>query len=163
MMEVIFAAGIPIYLYPDMTVKNTSMSHLIIEGNQNIRTVQQEFNRLFPFLKIEFFTEPHPAGKLTVKSKMINSNERIADVQRKQGSGLIDVSGTSTVSKLENSFEEQFGLYVQVFRKSGSIWLETSATDSWTLDQQNEEGRSLHQHFKIDIDKEEPNDRDVYR
>ena len=136
------------------------MSHLNIEGNQAIRSVQQQFNQIFPFLKIEFFTEPHIAGQLTVKNKMISALARIGDVQKVSRNGLIDVSGTSTVSKLESTFEEEFGLYVQVFRKSGNIWLETSATDNWTLDQQNEEGRSLHQHFKAE--REDPEEHDIY-
>ncbi|MBK8556702.1 MAG: hypothetical protein IPL65_13445 [Lewinellaceae bacterium] len=38
--------------------------------------------------------------------------------------------------------EEQCGLHVQLFRKSGSLWLETSRTDQLTLAQQNAKGES---------------------
>jgi hypothetical protein len=38
------------------------------------------------------------------------------------------------------------GLYVQVFRKSGKVWLETTATDNWSLYKQNEEGQELSVH-----------------
>jgi hypothetical protein len=31
----------------------------------------------------------------------------------------------------------------QVYRKSGKIWLETTVTDSWTLEEQNKQGESL--------------------
>jgi hypothetical protein len=34
-------------------------------------------------------------------------------------------------------------MVVQVSRKSGTLWLETTMTDSWTLGQQNEHGREL--------------------
>ena len=44
--------------------------------------------------------------------------------------------------------------------KSGKIWLETSATDYWTLEQQNEEGKSLAKHFKTES--ENINDIDPY-
>jgi hypothetical protein len=47
-----------------------------------------------------------------------------------------------------------------VFRKSGAVWLITSATDNWTLSQQNEEGKSLAQHFKEE--KENLDDHDIY-
>ena len=39
-----------------------------------------------------------------------------------------------TVETLESMFEDEFGLHVQVFRKSGETWLQTSVTDHWTLE-----------------------------
>jgi hypothetical protein len=36
-------------------------------------------------------------------------------------------------------------LSVQVFRKSGKSWLETTFTDGWTLKKQNQEGIDLSQ------------------
>ena len=47
------------------------------------------------------------------------------------------------VNKLENIFKDQFNLAVQVFRKSGNLWLETTMTDNWTLQQQNNHGREI--------------------
>ena len=47
------------------------------------------------------------------------------------------------VNELEEQFVSKFGLSAQVFRKSGNVWLETSATDSWSLRQQNDEGAEL--------------------
>ena len=44
--------------------------------------------------------------------------------------------------QVERLFESELGLHVQIFRKSGSIWLETSVTDDLTLDQQNAKGRA---------------------
>ena len=48
-----------------------------------------------------------------------------------------------TVGQLEKAFRERFGLNMQVSRKSGPVWLETTVTDKWTLRQQNEHGREL--------------------
>lgn len=45
-----------------------------------------------------------------------------------------------TVTDLEQSFNTIYGLGVQVFRKSGKIWLETTVTDGWTLEEQNRQG-----------------------
>lgn len=41
-----------------------------------------------------------------------------------------------TVWQVERLFEQEYALHVQVFRKSGSTWLETSVTDDLTLEQQ---------------------------
>jgi hypothetical protein len=48
-----------------------------------------------------------------------------------------------TVEELEKSFLVKFGLNVQVFRKSGKSWLETTITDKWTLEKQNTQGEEL--------------------
>ena len=48
-----------------------------------------------------------------------------------------------TVVDLEQSFSDVFGLGVQIFRKSGKVWLETTVTDGWTLDEQNRQGEAL--------------------
>jgi len=49
---------------------------------------------------------------------------------------------------LEKSFYDRFDMLVQVSRKSGSIWLETTMTDNWTLKQQNDHGRELSEPVK---------------
>ena len=45
-------------------------------------------------------------------------------------------------SELEK-FAKEFDLFIQVFRRSGNLWLETTATDNWSLHHQNEQGREL--------------------
>ena len=37
--------------------------------------------------------------------------------------------------------KEKYSLNIQVFRKSADIWLQTSATDHWTLEKQNGKGQ----------------------
>lgn len=48
-----------------------------------------------------------------------------------------------TVSELEQHFADVYGLSVQVFRKSGEVWLETTTTDNWSLEKQNQEAIDL--------------------
>ena len=48
-----------------------------------------------------------------------------------------------TVANLENDFDAIYGLAVHVFRKSGKVWLETTVTDNWTLEEQNRQGELL--------------------
>ena len=50
-----------------------------------------------------------------------------------------------TVTDLEQNFSDVYGLSIQVFRKSGDVWLETTITDGWTLEKQNEQGKMLSQ------------------
>ena len=133
---------------------------LMIDENQTIESLQREFNKCFTFLKIEFFREPCIKGKGKLKDQMIMTNEFISRLQRKEQFGKIEFANQTTVGELEQMFQDKFGLCMQVFRKSGNIWLETTSTDDWTLEQQNEEGKSLAQHFKIG--KENTDDHDIY-
>jgi hypothetical protein len=51
------------------------------------------------------------------------------------------------VQDVEQLLWDAFGLSVQVFRKSGNLWLETTVTDQWSLAYQNEQGRELSEQF----------------
>ena len=55
-----------------------------------------------------------------------------------------------TVGEFEKIFYEKTSLGVQVFRKSAGIWLQTSSTDSWTLEKQNGKGERSDSHVEID-------------
>lgn len=114
-----------------------------INGTNTLESVQKQFNLGFPFLKIEFFTEPHSKGKPTSGKLMLSSKKQIRECTKANVDVVLDVEKDLTVFELEELFEDSFGLHIQVFRKSGRIWLETTATDDWTLHYQNEEGKEL--------------------
>ncbi|MFM7016742.1 MAG: hypothetical protein ACKOX3_10490 [Bacteroidota bacterium] len=114
--------------------------HLYIDLNSKLSEIQREFSGLFPFLKIEFFKIPHKVGQGLTKDLIINSNKLVKDCSTVKKGGVIEFSKSTPVSDLELKFFKDFKLSVQVFRKAGRVWLETTATDSWTLAQQNEEG-----------------------
>ena len=137
----------------------SSIQYMIIDGKQTIADLKNLFNRSFPFLKIEFFRETCVNGKVNPKNKMITTNEVIVPLQRTMHLGKIAFTKQTTVGELEENFLNKFGICLQVFRKSGNIWLETTSTDDWTLEQQNEEGRSLAQHFKIEKNNHDDNDK----
>ena len=114
-----------------------------IKETVTIAEIQRQFNRAFPYLKLEFFESPHKAKEGSHKSKMIAHDRLLRTCRSLHNEGELQVIESETVSKLERDFWEQFGLSVQVFRKSGNLWIETSLTDSWTLKRQNEEGKEF--------------------
>jgi hypothetical protein len=59
-------------------------------------------------------------------------------------SGHLNIHKEMKVAELETAFEKIFGLSVQVFRKSEGIWIQTTASDSWTLNRQNSEAIEQH-------------------
>jgi hypothetical protein len=117
---------------------------IVIENKKKIFTIQKEFSSVFPFLKIEFFSRPHKVNESSQKRFMCRSDKTIEACSFKpKAEGKISITPDTTVSELEYELKKAYGLSVQVFRKSGNIWLETTVTDQWSLKKQNEVGKSL--------------------
>jgi hypothetical protein len=116
---------------------------LTINDKRKIFAIQEEFNQLFPYLKLEFFSKPHKPGGATSKKFMKNSSKTLGECRTIHNTGKITITPQMAVSDLEQSFDDIYGLGVQVFRQSGKVWLETTVTDHWTLEEQNQQGEAL--------------------
>lgn len=113
------------------------MQLLYISEDTRIGMIKTDFNRQYPFLKIDFLkgnaltkTRAHEFEKLNALNTLQN----------------IDIDKKRTVAELKKDFKDVFGLTAEIFRKSGNVWIETSLTDDWTLEQQNSEAEYLSQH-----------------
>ena len=116
---------------------------LHISPNRHIRDIQKEFNAAFPFLKLEFFMNKSFSRSNFSASQLIPSSIKLGDMQRGIADGNLEIDQAMKVNDLEKSFKDKFILAVQVFRKSGNLWFETTRTDNWTLQQQNNHGREI--------------------
>lgn len=115
---------------------------LHIKKDGIIKDIQKQFTEFFPYLKIDLFEFPHANKKMSPRKERIDQNMRINQFVKWDGDKVIEINEKMTVSQFE-TIMAQAGLFVQVSRKSGRIWIETSHTDDWTLEQQNEEGRLM--------------------
>lgn len=123
--------------------------HLAIFADRTIKEVQEDFTNAFPYLKIEFFRNGEVRKDRYPAQMMIAHNRTLKEAWvRKKTEGTFPLSETMTVSDLENKFLDHYGLSVQVFRRSGNLWLETTMTDNWTLRQQNEHGKEISTPFR---------------
>lgn len=113
---------------------------IIINDKRRISDIQKEFSNGYPFLKVEFFTVSHTKNKLSSLKNMIPNDRLLGSFRVRHDSGSIFMDASKTVFEIEDEFKTKFGLYAQIFRKSGSLWIETSLTDKWTLALQNSEG-----------------------
>src|SRR5688572_13250898 len=114
---------------------------LAISKEKTIQDLQLDFNRQFPFLKLEFYKRD-ATGKVSRGKKNLPYFFTLQQAGLKSN-GSLDVRHDMTVASLEGMFSSQFGLDVQVLRKSGIVWLETTVTDQWSLEKQNEHGREI--------------------
>lgn len=137
---------------------------LLINGERLISEVQGDFNSAYPFLKLEFFRNGSKRQDRYPANLKIAGNTRVKGAWAwKKNGGHLDLSDAMTVLELEQAFMDEFGLAVQVFRKSGNVWLETTMTDNWTLKHQSDHAReisnvNLNRHYDKDIGLDRDND-----
>ncbi len=116
-----------------------------------IAQIQEEFSKVYPYLKLVFFSKAHKAYKGShAKFLITDSSLTLGSLEKKPKSGDLYIEVEMPTWQVERLFEEEFGLHVQVFRKSGNTWLETSVTDDLTLEEQNIKGKASERlHFEI--------------
>ncbi|MEI9935044.1 MAG: hypothetical protein WDM71_09405 [Ferruginibacter sp.] len=119
---------------------------ITINKESLVKNVQDQFNIRYPFLKLEFFKN-YSNGKAIPKIERAGANELVKQLPGFVNEGIINIDYKRTVTELENDFKKQIGIMVEVFRRSGNVWIETSLTDDWTLEQQNKEGEQISSHF----------------
>lgn len=108
-----------------------------------IAELQEAFSKVFPYLKLVFFTKPHKAFKGSPAKFMIQDrSQQLGQLEKQTGDKALYLEPEMPVWQVERLFETEFGLHVQVFRKSGNTWLETSVTDNLSLEQQNAKGKA---------------------
>ena len=105
-----------------------------IEAGRTFDEVQEEFNKIFPYLKITSSFAGNSSKKLCLAGK--NNGIKVdGDI------AFFVCSDDTTVVDIVNQFKGVFNLQVKVLRKSDSHWIETLLTDSWTLEKQNTAGK----------------------
>jgi len=118
--------------------------NLYIKDELTLDEVQETFNTLFPYLKLEFFSKLHDPEQGTGLKFKLDSSSVIKEYRTIHGSNEMKVEHSMTAMELEQLFATQFGLGVQVFRRMGNAnWIETIATDTWTLEELNAESEAL--------------------
>src|SRR6185312_5376268 len=108
---------------------------------QFVRVVENEFNRIYPFLKIEF----EKNGNIRPDAADLEGPDY--DILRTRARHLLqeelNITDAMKVSELEAALQQVFGNSAQVYRKSGNFWIGTRMTRDWNLKQQNDHGREL--------------------
>ena len=116
------------------------MDTLHISDDIKLKELKAAFNKKFPHLKIEFFSEEHDEGEASTYKSMYDDELYLKDIRKNNTEGDLSINGHTKTSTFESNFKEKFGVNVQVWRKSGNMWLQTTTTDDWTLAQQEQKG-----------------------
>jgi hypothetical protein len=110
---------------------------LLLTKKTKIKEVKKAFSLHFPFLKLEFFQRQHNKGESSWFERAMHDWKHLEEGTTKLKEGVFAFTPAMTVAEFEKRLQEEHGLPVQIFRKSGSVWLETVQTDNMTLEKQN--------------------------
>lgn len=111
-----------------------------IHSELTIEDLISEFSKKFPGLRIELYSTEHSEGEGSRKSAQIDHSKTLSEINPGLEGGDWKIEPSLTVAEFEAACKDKYGLNVQVFRRSNKLWLQTSATDDWTLDKQNTKG-----------------------
>lgn len=107
-----------------------------INDHRKIFAVQEEFNQLFPHLRLAFLSKPSNVGHAASKKIMKERSKTLGDCRIVHTKGDLTISHFMTVADLQQSMSDNFGLSVIVYSKSGEDWIETTGNSKLSLDDQ---------------------------
>lgn len=115
---------------------------MTINTTTKVVDFQNEFMRLFPFLKIEFFRVPHDRSEKSVSEDMIfNRTTLLSEIDNFKKTGIFEFNPEMLVTDVEQQLLAQFGLSTQIFYKSNGEWVDvTTKLPILTLAAQNAKG-----------------------
>jgi len=108
-----------------------------INDHRKIFAIQEEFNKLFPRLKIEFQGKPNTIGRSPSK-KIYNSSKTLGDCRIEHTEGVLTMTPHMTAADLKQTLGDKFGLSIILLRQSGSEWVETTNNANLSLQEQND-------------------------
>jgi len=99
-------------------------------------------------LRLEFYLKGHEDNKGSKSEDQASHTTLLEQLNPGLTEDEFILDHQMTVSDFEKMMKDKYKLNVQVFRKSADLWLQTSATDHWTLEKQNAKG----QHSTVNYD-----------
>lgn len=106
----------------------------------SLADIRSDFRKRYPYLKLEFYNQPHLPGEGSGFRDHLDPESSIINTASLKGDQPVSLDAGQTVAGFESAFFQKTGIAVQVLRLSGSVWIQTTETDDWTLQQQNKKG-----------------------
>jgi hypothetical protein len=112
---------------------------ILISGNTLLSEIQSAFHNHFSMLGLAFFKRNHALGQANAKSDTLNNALSVSETSGLDLSITIVFTADMTVGAFEQYMEETLNLHTQVFRKSGDLCLQTTQSDTKTLQEVQDE------------------------
>ncbi len=109
-----------------------------IKTNELIR----QFSEIYPYLRLEIYHKGREMGDAAHQANL-------SDIINNKTFENFEIISEMTVAEVETSFWEKMGIQISIFRKSGRTWLESSYTNYWSLEKQNNLGKELNDFMNV--------------
>jgi len=116
-----------------------------IDNGSLVGDIQRQFTARYPFLKIQFHKK-HSGYKHATKEEHASPGELFRNLCSTNKNGTVDINNKRSIADVENDFKKEYGVDAEILRQSGTLWIETSLTDDWSLEKQNKEGEQISSH-----------------
>ena len=110
---------------------------LTINDHRKIFSIQEDFHKMFPNLKIEFLAKPSKSGESASKKIMHSGSKTLGECRTLHTKGELTLTPAMTVADLKQSFSDVYGLSTVIFKKEGVKWVETKDNGVLQLEEQN--------------------------
>jgi hypothetical protein len=127
---------------------------IILEPNKTLEAIQEEFISYFPFLNLAFFHSEYKANEGYTNKVKLDLNLSLIEVNLLIENSTLTFEETMKVSEFEKAFFDLTTIAIQVLRKTKNSWIQTIASDHWSLGEQQMEAEALLK----EPNKEEPLD-----
>lgn len=124
---------------------------LTFTSESKIKDVKKQFSKFFPFLKLEFYPNCHQKEESSLLQKTFSDSICLSEIHPTIKDSVFAFTSTTTVEEFEQRLQSEYNLPVQVFRKAGSLWLETVQTDNLSLGKQNTIGAESSSPLRFNI------------
>ncbi len=112
---------------------------LLLAPNMTIAYFNEAFRFFYPNLKLVFFQKTFSNNqKLAESIRIVDESTCLKDLSLKKVQGFIQIDDDESTENFETDLEKIFGLNVEVFRRSGDLWLLTTLSDVHSLQEQEE-------------------------
>lgn len=108
-----------------------------INDRRKVYTIQNEFSKLFPNLKIEFYSKPHKSGGAPGRRMVKSVSKKLGECRTNHNSGEMTINPNMTITELQSYFSDSYGLGIKVLAKADKSWIEPKNVNKLSLSEQN--------------------------
>jgi hypothetical protein len=110
---------------------------IAINDHRKIYHIQQDFNTLFPNLKIEFYGKPNTSGGQHSDKIVDTESKTLGQCRVEHNKGEITITPHMSVNELEQHFNDAYGLAIHICKKTGNNWVEIATGNKLSLEEHN--------------------------
>ncbi len=95
---------------------------IAISDHRKIHAIQQEFNKKFPNLKLEFFSKPNTKNGSHSDKIQEEGSHTLGDCRTQHHANNITITPSMSFSDLQQTFLDEHGLKIRMSKKNEHSW-----------------------------------------